>query len=173
VSTPEEGAEKTAKPVHLPASIHEELSAEHEDPMIRTMHILIRFSVRMLAAMMTLVILWGVADVLYVMWQKLLLSEPRFLLTVNDIFQLFGAFLVVLIAIEIFINIRLYLGTDTFPVQLVTATALMAIARKVIILDFEVVDAMTILAMAAVVLALGVTHWLLSKPNPDTSPNLH
>ena len=113
---------------------------------------------------MTLVILWGVADVVYVMWQKLLLSEPRYLLTVGDIFNLFGAFLVVLIAIEIFINIRLYLGAETFPVKLVTATALMAIARKVIVLDFDATDADTILAIAAVVLALGLTHWLLSKP---------
>jgi len=150
--------------------VHEELSATHEDRMIRVLHIVIRASVRVLAAMMTLVIIWGVADVVYVMWMKLLLSEPRFLLTVNDIFQLFGAFLVVLIAIEIFINIRLYLGAETFPVQLVTATALMAIARKVIILDFETTDAMTILAIAAVVLALGLTHWLLSKP--DTGRDL-
>jgi len=46
----------------------------------------------------------------------------------------------------------------------------MAIARKVIILDFETTDAMTILAIAAVVLALGLTHWLLSKP--DTGRDL-
>ena len=147
--------------------VHEELSANHEDRMIRTLHILIRASVRVLAAMMTLVILWGVADVVYVMWMKLVLSEPRFLLTVDDIFQLFGAFLVVLIAIEIFINIRLYLGAETFPVQLVTATALMAIARKVIVLDFTNTDPVTILAIAAVVLALGLTHWLLSKPSGE------
>ena len=38
----------------------------------------------------------------------------------------------VLIAIEIFVNIRLYLGADVLPVQLVIATALMAICRKII-----------------------------------------
>ena len=42
---------------------------------------------------------------------------------------------VVLIAIEIFINIRLYLGSNTMPIKLVLGTALMAIARKVIVLD--------------------------------------
>ena len=155
-------------PASVRAVIHEELSAQHEDPMIRLLHIVIRLSVRVLAAMMTLVILWGVADVVYVMWLRLL-GEPRWLLTVNDLFQLFGAFLVVLIAIEIFINIRLYLGAETFPVQLVTATALMAIARKVIVLDMETTDALTILAIAAVVLALGLTHWLLSKPRETQS----
>jgi uncharacterized membrane protein (DUF373 family) len=112
--------------------------------------------------LMVLVIMWGVGDVIYVMFQKLM-APPMFMLTVNDIFQLFGAFMVVLIAIEIFLNIRLYLGTDMLPVQLVIATALMAIARKVIVLDFEATDAIYILAIAAVVIALGATHWLLSN----------
>jgi len=39
----------------------------------------------------------------------------------------------------------------------------MAIARKVIILDIATVTAMEMLAIAAVVLALGVTHWLVGK----------
>ena len=40
-----------------------------------------------------------------------------FMLNVGDIFGVFGAFMVVLIAIEIFINIRLYLGSSTLPIN--------------------------------------------------------
>ncbi len=146
--------------------VHDELSTNHEDKTVRILHMAIRLCVRVLSALMVVVILWGVADVVYVISEKLW-AEPRFLMTVNDIFDLFGAFLVVLIAIEIFINIRMYLGSDVLPVSLVIATALMAIARKVIVLDFETTDADYILAIAAVVLALGVTHWLLSKEKPS------
>ncbi len=142
--------------------LHDELSTQHEDHMVRFLHLVIRICIRVLAALMVLVILWGIADVVYVIVEKLL-EPPRFLMTVSDIFQLFGAFLVVLIAIEIFVNIRMYLGSDVLPVKLVIATALMAIARKVIVLDFEQTDASYILAIAAVVAALGVTHWLLSR----------
>lgn len=151
--------------------MHDELSTEHEDPMVRVLHMVIRFSIRVLAAMMVLVILWGIADVVYVIGMKLW-EPPRFLMTVSDIFQLFAAFLVVLIAIEIFVNIRMYLGSDVLPVKLVIATALMAVARKVIVLDFEQTDAPYILAIAAVVAALGATHWLLSRENVrDTEIN--
>ncbi len=151
--------------------MHDELSTEHDDPMVRFLHMVIRFSIRVLAAMMVLVILWGIADVVYVIAMKLW-EPPRFLMTVSDIFQLFGAFLVVLIAIEIFVNIRMYLGSDVLPVKLVIATALMAVARKVIVLDFEQTDAPYILAIAAVVAALGATHWLLSRENVrDTEIN--
>ena len=71
--------------------------------------------------------------------------------------------MVVLIAIEIFINIRLYLGSNTFPIKLVVGTALMAIARKVIVLDIDKVSSTYVFAIAAVVLSLGVTYWLIAR----------
>jgi uncharacterized membrane protein (DUF373 family) len=47
----------------------------------------------------------------------------------------------------------------------VIATALMAIARKVIIFDYNEVEASYIFGTALVVLALGITYWLISR-NP-------
>ena len=142
--------------------MHEELSIEHHDPLIRMMHVVIRFCVRLLAMLMVAVILWGVADVCYVIYQRLV-EPPFFLLDVSDIFQIFGAFMVVLIAIEIFINIRLYLGSNTLPIKLVIGTALMAIARKVIVLDLTNTTSIYVFAIAAVVLALGVAYWLVGR----------
>lgn len=111
---------------------------------------------------MVLVIVWGIGDVIYVLYQRL--TEPPFLLLqINDIFATFGAFLAVLIAIEIFINISMYLSTNVIPVRLVIATALRAIARKVIIFDFERLDPTYIYGTAAVVLSLGITYWLIRK----------
>ena len=97
-------------------SLHHELSQEHHDPLIRGLHIMIRWAVKALAILMALLIVWGVLDVAYVA-VKALAEPPVMLLDVNDIFTLFGAFMVVLIAIEIFINIRLYLGTSTLPIR--------------------------------------------------------
>lgn len=142
--------------------IHEELSDEHHDPLIRSLHGIIRVCVKFLAVLMVFVIMLGVADVMYVLYSRLM-QPPYMLLNVSDIFKVFGAFMVVLIAIEIFINIRLYLGSNTLPIKLVLATALMAIARKVIVLDLTSTDAIYIFAIAAVVLALGVTYWLIGK----------
>ncbi len=142
--------------------IHEELPPEHEDPLIRHLHLLIRASIRVLAVLMALVIVWGVADVVWILYQRL--SEPPILLlNISNLFETFGAFLAVLIAIEIFVNIRLYLGADVLPVQLVIATALMAICRKIIVLDFDKVSSDYILASGATLLALGITYWLVSK----------
>lgn len=140
--------------------LHHELSVEHHDPLIRQLHRVIRGSVRLLAVLMAVVILFGVADVCYVMYSRLM-TPPTFLLNVSDIFKIFGAFMVVLIAIEIFVNIRLYLGTNVLPIKMVIGTALMAIARKVIVLDLENTSFMYVFSIAAVALALGVAYWLV------------
>jgi len=115
---------------------------------------------------MVLVIFWDVADVLYVMYNQLI-APPFLLLSLSDIFKTFAAFLAVLIAIEIFQNIVLYLRTDVFPLRLVIATAMMAMARKVIIIDFKFVVPMHMFALASIILALGITYYLLGKNKED------
>ncbi|MGR9073214.1 MAG: phosphate-starvation-inducible PsiE family protein [Gammaproteobacteria bacterium] len=141
---------------------HDDLPLDIEDNLLSLFHKAIRFAVTVLAFLMVVVIFVGVADVVYVLYKKLI-SPPFLLLDITDILATFGAFLAVLIAIEIFINITLYLRTDVIPVKLVVATALMAIARKVIVFDYKYLDASYVYATAAVVLALGITYWLISK----------
>lgn len=138
------------------------LSIEDRDPLIRMLHKAIRIGVKVLAVIMTLVIFWGIGDVIWVIYQRLS-QPPYFLLKINDILATFGAFLAVLIAIEIFLNITLYLRDDVIHVRLVVATALMAIARKVIVFDFKELAHSYVFATAAVLFALGVTYWLITR----------
>ena len=133
-----------------------------EDQFMGFLHKIIRVAVKVLAVLMVAVIVWGIGDVIYVLYQRLI-QPPFLLLSISDILATFGAFLAVLIAIEIFTNITLYLETDIIPVKLVVATALMAISRKVIIFDFGKITPIFILGTAAVILALGITYWLISK----------
>ncbi len=135
---------------------------ETEEPLIHWLHVIIRFCVRVLAVLMTLVIMWSVADVAWVLYERATTS-PLGLLNVNDILVSFGAFMATLIAIEIFLNIVLYLRDDVLHVKLVLATALMAIARKVIVLDYKTVEPEYIWATAAVVFALSIGYWLVVK----------
>ena len=140
---------------------HEELPTEHDDPFIRFLHLTIRGGVKFLALLMVAVILLSIWDVLYTIYIKI--SVPPYLMTTNDLLETFGAFLVVLIAIEIFINITLYIRSDVIPVKLVVATALMAISRKVIVFDYKHLDPQFVSASALVVVALGITYMLVQK----------
>ena len=145
---------------------HDELPTKHSEPLIAFLNKLIKLAVKLLAILMVLVIFWGVADVIYVLYKNLM-APPFMLLSIADIFKTFAAFLAVLIAIEIYQNIVLYLRTDVIPIKLVIATALMAIARKVIIIDFKELSSLDIFATAAVVLALGITYYLVGKHHKE------
>ncbi len=130
------------------------------EPLIQYLHKIIHVAVRILSVLMTAVILLGVADVGWVLYQKLI-APPFMMLTINDILATFGAFMAVLIAIEIFVNIIIYLRDDVIHVKIVLATALMAIARKVIILDFDKISSEYVWATAGVTLAMAIAYWLV------------
>lgn len=122
----------------------------------------IHLCLKALGLLMILVIIFGVIDVGWMLFQRLL-EKPTFILTIGDILATFGAFMVVLIAIEIFQNIILYLRDDVIHVRIVLATALMAIARKVIILDFDELEPMYIFATGVVLVATGITYYFVHK----------
>ncbi len=141
---------------------------ESPDPVIRVADVVIRQVVRVLAGLMVLVIIWGVLDVGFTLYRRVI-AEPFLLLDFNDMLAIFGAFLAVLIAIEIFVNITLYLREDVIHVKLVVATALMAVSRKVIVFDFGELDPDYLWSSAALVLALGLTYWLVrTKLSPPS-----
>jgi len=116
--------------------------------------------VRALAILMVFVIIMGVVDVVWVLYQRLV-APPFLLLEISDILGTFGAFMGVLIAIEIFINITIYLRDDVIHIRIVMATALIAIARKVIILDMKEVSMHEMLGLAAVTLAMSIGYWVV------------
>jgi len=66
----------------------------------------------------------------------------------------------VLIAIEILLNIVIFWDKNMFQVKLVVATALTAVARKVIVTEYTVDSAPLIYTLAAICFALGTTYWL-------------
>lgn len=141
------------------ASGHQELPTNERDPILRWLHRVMRAAAYVLAFAMVLVIMVGVVSVLHTIYLNLATS-PYFL--IPDIIKTFGAFLAVLIAYEIFSNITLYIRSDVFPMKLVVATAIMAISRKIIILDMEDYSALDLVGMGSVIVGLGLTYWLIS-----------
>lgn len=142
----------------------------HPDLVLDRLKLPIRIAVRALSVLMVFVILMGVADVVYVLYQKLS-TPPYFMLEISDLLATFGAFMAVLIAIEIYVNIAVYLQENVIHVKIVMATALMAVARKIIIIDMKVVEPSQLYGLAAVTLATGLAYWLaVVLPNPRHTP---
>jgi uncharacterized membrane protein (DUF373 family) len=84
----------------------------------------------------------------------------------RSLFTIFGLFLNVLIALEILENITAYLKKHVIQVELVIVTTLIAIARKIIILDLEKTQGLDLIALAATILALSISYWIIRRNAP-------
>ena len=87
----------------------------------------------------------------------------------KSLFNLFGLFLNVLIALELLENVGGYLQKNVRQVELVIVTAMIAIARKIIILDFEKISSEELVALALSMLALAASYWVIRKTSSNRS----
>jgi uncharacterized membrane protein (DUF373 family) len=90
-------------------------------------------------------------------------KEPRFLLSVQQLMEIFGMFMLVLIGIELLETIRVYHKDRVVRVEVVVIVAIIAIARKAIILDYEKLSSFTLLELGAIILALAAAYFLLKR----------
>ncbi|MBS3026902.1 MAG: phosphate-starvation-inducible PsiE family protein [Dolichospermum sp. DET50] len=114
---------------------------------------------KLLSLLMVIVIFATLSDLaIFIFWEILSPEKGRFSQT---LFQTFGLFLNVLIALEILENITGYLKKHVLQVELVIATSLIAIARKIIILDLKVTEGIEIIGLGIAVLSLSISYWII------------
>lgn len=83
----------------------------------------------------------------------------------NTLFKIFGLFLNVLIALEILENITAYLKKHVIQVELVIVTSLIAVARKIIILDLEKTAGIELIGLAVAIFSLAVSYLIIKYTN--------
>ena len=94
-------------------------------------------------------------------------KPPRFLIPVQGLLEIFSFFLVILIGVELLETLKAYVKKDVIHVRLVLEVALIAMARKVIILEPNGVTALTLFGMAALISALGVAFYFERKAHRE------
>jgi uncharacterized membrane protein (DUF373 family) len=113
--------------------------------------------------MMGLVLLLATIDLGYYLYKNVVDQPPYFLLSVKEILDLFGIFLLVLIGIELFETLEIYIKENVIHIEVVLTVALIALARKVIILDVKKFEGITLFAIAALILALSIGYYLVRR----------
>ncbi|HWO39683.1 MAG TPA: phosphate-starvation-inducible PsiE family protein [Candidatus Acidoferrum sp.] len=94
-------------------------------------------------------------------------KPPRFLIPVQGLLEIFSFFLVILIGVELLETLKAYVKKDVIHVRLVLEVALIAMARKVIILEPNSVTALTLFGMASLISALGVAFYFERKAHRE------
>ena len=118
---------------------------------------------KILSLAMIWVILLSVCDLLIFLAKELLNHSDNFLK--DTLFVIFGLFLNVLIALEILENITAYLKKHVIQVELVIVTSLIAVSRKIIILDLEKKTAADLIGLATAIFALSISYLIVRYTN--------
>jgi len=93
------------------------------------------------------------------------IMEPPFLiLSVDQLLDIFGLFMLVLIGIELLETImKTYMTQGQAHYEVVLSVAIIAIARKVIILDLKEMDSRGLIGIASIIVALTLGYFLMKK----------
>jgi len=116
-----------------------------------------------LLGLMLLVVVAGAIELVFVTIEEMLRPPRYLLLDISELLRIFGFFLLVLIGLELLSSIRMYIQDETIHVELVMVVALIAVSRKIIVLDYEKTDALTVLGIAALVIALSAGYYLMKR----------
>lgn len=122
-----------------------------------------RWTILILIAMMVLVIAAATVDLGYIIVHQMLVPPRYILLDPAEVVEVLGAFLMVLIALELLETVKIYLQEKVVHVEVVLLVAIVAIARKVIILDVKHLDPMIQFGIAAIIAATCVGYYFLRK----------
>jgi len=127
--------------------------------------------IRALILMMAVIILISTIELGYLLIKDIV-SPPVFFLEIDELLELFGFFLLILIGIELLETIKAYLQDQVVHSEVVLEVALIAIARKVIILDLKEYDTTILIGIAALILAISGAYYIVRrKLRIDLSPN--
>jgi len=116
-----------------------------------------------LIVMMALVLFLGTLDLAWIIIKDII-TPPVFLLDIDELLEIFGLFMLILIGFELIETmVKTYLSQSIDHAQIVMAVAIIAIARKVIILDVKELSGTALLGIAAIILALSIGYYLIKR----------
>ncbi|MDF3129128.1 phosphate-starvation-inducible PsiE family protein [Kiritimatiellaeota bacterium B1221] len=115
-----------------------------------------------LVVLMMVVVGLSALELAVMLWNQVR-KPPYLLLNLPELLEVLGFFMMVLIGLELLETIKNYLTQHALHVEVVILVAMIAISRKVIILDMKEMTPDSIKGIAFLLLSLAVSYFLIKK----------
>jgi uncharacterized membrane protein (DUF373 family) len=138
---------------------------KHSHPLPTVMRQLTRFEIAVnviLLIMMTIIVTLSILDLGFIIYDAVM-SPPYGRIGVDKLVGLFGDFLLVLIGVEMLETVRSYIQDKTIHVEVIVAVGLVAITRKIIVLEPNHLEPLALVGIAAIILALSIAFLIVHK----------
>ena len=105
---------------------------------------------------MTLIVAASVVELVIILYLEMFdpLGNGLFL-EIDELFRIFGFIFMILIGFELMETIEMYFRDNVIHAEVVLLVAVIAVSRKVILLDLEKYDPVAILGLGLIIVALG------------------
>ena len=90
-------------------------------------------------------------------------TDDVLFLEIDELFRIFGFFFIILIGFELVETVEMYFKDNVIHAEVVLLVAVIAVARKVILLDLEKYEPLAVIGLGLVILGLGGCYWLIKQ----------
>jgi uncharacterized membrane protein (DUF373 family) len=95
-----------------------------------------------------------------------ILAAPVLRLDATQLVDLFSMFLLVLIGVELLETVKAYMLDKSVHVEVIVSVGLVAITRKIVLLEPKALDGLSLIGIAAIIAALAGAYWALRRSAP-------
>lgn len=140
-------------------------SPASDEKFLSFVHVVEKIVSKVLSIALLVVIAVALFDLIYLLCRDIIINHPTGFYS-RGIIEVFGLFLNILIALELLENVTAYLKKNIIHVELVIATALIAVSRKIIIFDFGKQTSQDMIAISLGIFVLAISYCLVKSIRP-------
>jgi uncharacterized membrane protein (DUF373 family) len=123
-----------------------------------------------LLCMMAVVVLLTTIDLGWLIVKDIAVA-PVLRLEVSELLDLFAAFLLVLIGVELLDTLKVYITDRKVHVEMILSVGLVAVSRKVIVLDTKQLDGLSLIGIGVLIISLAASYFLVKNAHGKSTPH--
>ena len=119
-----------------------------------------------LLLMLAVVVLLSLIELGWILIRDIV-TPPILILEIWELLELIGLFLLVLIGVELLETMKRYYTQGRVELDVIISVSLIALGRKIITMDPKDYDPLTLIGIAAIILALVIGYWVIKRDKPS------
>ncbi len=133
---------------------------------LEKIHIVKKWMVFFILILMVLIVAVSIVELAIILYQEIAdTPEGLLFLDIGELLRIFGFVFMILIGFELMETIEMYFKNNIIHAEVVILIAVIAVSRKVILLDLEKHDPISVIGLSLIIVALGASYYFIKRAN--------
>lgn len=140
------------------------LVGKNIDKAVSSIHAVKKWMSFVVLILMTIIVAIAIVELGIILFLDLFdPTDDVLFLEIDELFRIFGFFFIILIGFELVETVEMYFKDNIIHAEVVLLVAVIAVSRKVILLDLEKYDPLSIIGLGFIIIALGGCYWFIKQ----------